>query len=250
MKTYGLIGYPLTHSFSKSYFLNKFEKEKIEEVKYLNLPISSIKLFPDVILTIENLAGLNVTSPYKEIIICYLEDLDPIAEEIGAVNTVKVIYEEDKRKLIGYNTDAFGFSESLKPLLSSTITNALILGTGGAAKAVAYGLKSLGIKYNFVSSQKKLSGTNILHYSDLNKSEIEQNLLIVNATPLGLYPKINSKPNIPYEYISDKHLLFDLNYNPEKTLFLKQGEKKGARIKNGYEMLELQAEKAWEIFHL
>lgn len=247
MKVYGLIGYPLTHSFSKKFFTEKFEKENIIDINYLNLPINSIHLFPGILKSIENIAGFNITSPYKEQIIPYLDEIDKDAKQIGAVNVIKIIKKGNSFKLKGYNTDVFGFTQSLKKYINPKIKNALILGTGGAAKAVAHGLKSIDIKYKFVTSKQNKNQT--IGYSNLNTEVINKNLLIINATPIGIFPDINEKPNIPYKFISDSHILFDLIYNPSETLFLKEGKKKGAKIINGHEMLELQAEKAWNIFN-
>ncbi|MCF6365557.1 MAG: shikimate dehydrogenase [Bacteroidales bacterium] len=249
MKVYGLIGYPLTHSFSKTYFTNKFKDENIKDVSYLNLPILSVKLFSDILKTVNGIAGINVTSPYKEQIIPYLDELDETARKIGAVNVIKIINKNSKQKLIGYNTDVFGFMTSLKEHIPEDVNNALILGTGGAAKAVASALEILKINFKFVTSKNNKKNNKTLLYSELNSEVVKNNLLIVNATPLGLFPDINKKPDIPYQFITNKHLLFDLIYNPTKTLFLKEGEKKGATIVNGYEMLKYQAEKAWEIFN-
>ena len=249
MKVYGLIGYPLTHSFSKTYFTEKFKNENIKDVQYLNLPISSVKLFSSIIETVEDIAGINVTSPYKEQIIPYLDELNNEARKIGAVNVIKIEEDQDKKKLIGYNTDVYGFNASLKEHLKKNISEALILGTGGAAKAVAFGLKLLKINYNFVSSKESKTNSNTICYKELNSEIIKNNLLIINATPLGIFPNVKDKPDIPYQYITKNHLLFDLIYNPEQTLFLKEGSKKRATIVNGYEMLKYQAEKAWEIFN-
>lgn len=250
MRVFGLIGYPLLHSFSKKYFIEKFENEKIQEVKYKNFSINSINLFKDILETEIDISGFNVTAPYKEQIIPYLDELDEVAKEIGAVNCIKIERQENnKKKLIGYNTDYYGFAESLKKHINSNIKQALIFGTGGAAKAVAYGLKTLNIEYTFVTSKKEKLNSNTISYDTLNLGIINKNLLLINATPLGIFPNINEKPNIPYNCITKEHFLFDLIYNPEETLFLKEGKNKGATIINGYEMLKFQAEKAWDIFN-
>jgi len=187
---------------------------------------------------------MNVTIPYKEEVIPFLDKIDRKAKKIGAVNTIKIT---KSGKLKGYNTDFYGFRNSLKPLLKKEHKKALILGTGGASKAIAFALKKLGIQYTFVSRTKK--SEKMLTYSELTENTIKEYLLIVNTTPLGTHPNTSDKPDIPYNFISDKHILYDLIYNPSETLFLKLGKEKGATIKNGLEMLELQAEKAWEIWH-
>lgn len=248
MKQYGLIGYPLTHSFSRKFFLEKIKNENLTDVSYSNFPIKSINKFPDLISKVKKLKGINVTSPYKEDIIKYLDDIDEEAKEIGAVNVVKINKINESLFLKGYNTDIYGFVSSIKEYLNNNIKSALILGTGGAAKAVAFGLKKLNINYTFVTG-KNIRNDLILNYNDLNKEVIQNNLLIINATPLGIFPEINAKPDIPYKYISENHILYDLIYNPAETLFLKEGLKKGAIIINGLKMLHFQAEKAWEIFN-
>ncbi len=247
MKLLGLIGYPLSHSFSKKYFSEKFEKEQIKNFTYQNFPLSDINEFPDLLMSNNRLSGLNVTSPYKESVIKFLNKLDTTAAEAGAVNTVKIIRNKSgKIFTTGYNTDIFGFKESLKKQLTPYIKNALILGTGGAAKAVAAALKQLKINFKFVSGTKK--NDNTLFYEDLTENDIIENRLIINATPLGMNKLKGEKPNIPYHFISNKHLLFDLVYNPSVTPFLSEGVSRNAKIKNGLEMLHLQAEKAWQIF--
>ena len=248
MKHYGLIGYPLTHSFSRNFFLEKIKSEKLTDVSYTNFPIKSINKLPDLISNVKELKGINVTSPYKEDIIKYLDDIDEEAKEIGAVNVVKINKINELLSLKGYNTDVYGFVSSIKKNLNNNIKSALILGTGGAAKAVAFGLKKLNINYTFVTG-KNISNNLMLNYVDINKEVIQNNLLIINATPLGIFPEINTKPEIPYKYISKDHILYDLIYNPAETLFLKEGLKKGAMIINGLKMFHLQAEKAWEIFN-
>ena len=246
MKTYGLIGFPLSHSFSAGYFKEKFEKEGIEDCEYKNFEISSIELLTPTLLNHPFLCGFNVTIPYKEQIIPYLTSIDPAAKEIGAVNTVKVIRNHGKIELHGYNTDAFGFKETLKPLLQSHHNKALILGTGGAAKAVEYVLKNIGLDVLYVSRNPS---NGEVAYSDLNDIALQNFPLIVNSTPLGMYPKVDVCPEIPYEFLNSSNLLYDLIYNPNETLFLKKGREKGALTQNGLAMLKLQAEKAWEIFN-
>lgn len=243
MQLYGLIGYPLTHSFSQGYFRRKFEAENITYADYLNFPIRSIELFRKVIYDHPNLMGLNVTIPYKEQVLRYLDEADRTAWEIGAVNTIKIERNGDIQ-LIGYNTDVIGFRESISPLLKPEHTKALVLGTGGSSKAVVHALKQLGIDYEYVSR----NSTFHLNYEALNQEIMETHPIIINTTPLGMYPELSACPDIPYQYLTEKHLLFDLVYNPEKTLFLQKGEEKGATIKNGLEMLKIQAEKSWEIW--
>ncbi len=246
MKTYGLIGFPLSHSFSAGYFKTKFERENISDCEYKNFEISSIEQITPTLLNNPFLLGFNVTIPYKEQIIPYLHYIDPDAKKIGAVNTVKVIRKQGKIELHGYNTDTYGFKETLKPLLASHHNKALILGTGGAAKAVEYVLKNIGLDVLYVSRNPL---EDEVSYSDLNEIAIQNFPLIVNSTPLGMYPKVDVCPEIPYEFLTSKNLLYDLIYNPEETLFLKKGREKGALTQNGLGMLKLQAEKAWEIFN-
>jgi len=241
VKQLGLIGYPLSHSFSKKYFAEKFQKENISGYDYDLFPLESIHDLPHLLKLYPNIVGLNVTIPYKEQVLEYLDDIDESAKEIGAVNTIKIV----DKKLIGYNTDVYGFEESLIPVLPKNNPKALILGTGGAAKAVAYVLTKLGITFRYVSRQKR---ENVLTYDELNQKSMDNYHILVNTTPLGMYPNIDQAPAIPYDFATDKHLLYDLVYNPEKTLFLNKGLEKGATIINGQEMLILQAEKAWEIW--
>ena len=246
MKKYGLIGFPLTHSFSKRYFTEKFDIEKINS-SYDNFEIDNINKFPEVIKNNPELVGLNVTIPYKEQVIPYLDELNNAAKEIGAVNTVKIKRTGSEIKLKGFNTDTYGFETSLKPHLKEHHKKALILGTGGASKALKYVLTKLGIE--FISASIEELKANEIRYEDIDEQMLKERLLIINATPLGTYPKVDTSPNIPYEFITDKHLLFDLVYNPEVSVFLSNGQKNGATIKNGYEMLLLQAIKAYEIWN-
>ncbi len=243
MHKFGLIGKNIEYSFSRGYFKEKFEALKLTNHSYVNFDLVAIDEFKKVITNTKNLVGLNVTIPYKEAIIPFLNKLDPEAEKIGAVNTIKVT----KNGTIGYNTDAYGFQKSLEPLLKKHHAKALILGTGGASKAIAYVLEQLEIEYIFVSRSKT---ENNLTYGDLTKQIISEHTLIINSSPVGTHPRINDKPDIPYQYIAANHYLFDLIYNPEKTAFLKAGEEQGAIICNGSQMLMHQAEKAWEIWNL
>jgi shikimate dehydrogenase len=241
---FGLLGKNISYSFSKKYFTEKFEKLGLINYKYYNFDIPEIEEFPFLLYHKEHeFGGINVTIPYKELVMKYLHEIDDDANKIGAVNTIKIT---DNNQLVGYNTDFYGFQKSIEPLLKSHHKKALILGTGGASKAIAYALKQLNIDYKFVS--RKVA-ENMFLYSVLNKEIIEEYTLIINCSPIGTHPNINEAPNIPYEYITQKHLLFDLIYNPAETKFLQEGKKRGAIVKNGLEMLELQAEKSWEIWN-
>ena len=245
MKKYGLLGYPLGHSFSKNYFNQKFEAEKID-AEYLHFEIPDIKEIKSVIKENPELNGLNVTIPYKQQVIPYLDDLDNDARLIGAVNVIKFskgLF--GKVKLKGYNSDIIGFKQSIEPLLKDHHRKALILGTGGASKAVFHGLKQLGIAATFVSRQSK---EYCITYEEITEKIMEQYHVIVNTTPLGMYPNVNACPNIPYEMLTSDHLLYDLLYNPDETLFMQKGKERGAVVKNGLEMLLLQAFAAWEIW--
>lgn len=239
---FGLLGRNISYSFSKGYFTKKFEDNALHMHSYENFDLEHIDAFKDVISNSSNIKGMNVTIPYKEEIIPFLDNLDKTAEKIGAVNTIKITNEGLK----GYNTDAYGFHSSIKPYLKKHHKRALILGTGGASKAVAYVLSELKIDFVFVSRNPK---ENQLSYADLNEKVIENHSVIINCTPLGTYPKIEQKPEIPYQYVTSKHLFFDLIYNPEKSAFLTAAEKAGASICNGYQMLVFQAEKSWEIWN-
>jgi shikimate dehydrogenase len=237
---YGLIGYPLTHSFSPAYFKKKFADQLIDAV-YEPFPLTGIEQFPGLLAAHPELAGLNVTIPYKESIIPYLDEVSQVVSEICAVNCICF----KNGHTTGFNTDTIGFERSLIPLLQSQHTDALVLGTGGSSKAVAYVLRQLGISYNFVSRSAK---EGCLAYSDLNAEIINGHKLIINTTPLGMYPAIDAIAPIPFDAVGQQHLLYDLIYNPDETRFLQQGAMKGAAIKNGFEMLQLQAEAAWDIW--
>ena len=241
MKQFGLIGRNISYSFSKGYFADKFKNENIVGSAYDVFDLQQIQEVEKV-FEIEGLKGFNVTIPYKQEIISYLDNLSPEAKEIGAVNTVLI---QDGKK-IGHNTDCFGFETSLQPLLKSNHTKALVLGYGGAAKAIIYVLYKLGIEFQIVSREKS---DNRITYDDLNEAIIKTHHLIINCSPIGTFPNITSAPNIPYEFLTADHLLYDLIYNPEVTQFLQNGLDKGATIKNGYEMLIQQAEKSWEIWN-
>ncbi|MFT6716036.1 MAG: shikimate dehydrogenase [Saprospiraceae bacterium] len=246
-KSLGLIGYPLGHSFSAGYFKEKFSKENITGFEYKNFEINDIALLPEVIKNNIELIGLNVTIPYKEAVIPYLDKLDDSAKNVGAVNTIKIDRSGGKVILTGYNTDTYGFRESLKYSLATHHQKALILGTGGAAKAAHFVLKNIGLEVLFVSRNPRKD--NEVSYDSLNEIAVKNFPLIVNSSPVGMHPHIEKCPDIPYEFLDSNNLLFDLIYNPEETLFLKKGKDKGALTQNGLPMLILQAEKAWEIWN-
>tara|TARA_Y100000589_G_scaffold332344_1_gene392132 strand:- start:104243 stop:104971 length:729 start_codon:yes stop_codon:yes gene_type:complete len=239
-KHFFLLGKSLKHSFSKDYFNNKFKKENLS-YSYSNIEINAIDEFKSIDLQKYN--GFNVTIPYKEQIIPFLNDLSAEAKEIGAVNTVKI----SNGKLTGYNTDAYGFHFSLKPFLKNIHERALILGTGGASKAVAYVFEKLGINVLFVS--RKPTTENQIGYNDVNEYVMKFHTIIVNTTPVGMYPNNDDLINLPYECLTPEHIVYDLIYNPEETLFLQMAKKNGATAINGLQMLRLQAEKAWQIWN-
>ncbi|MBI5856878.1 MAG: shikimate dehydrogenase [Sphingobacteriales bacterium] len=242
MRLFGLIGYPLTHSFSKKYFEEKFEKEQIAGCRYELFPIKTIEELLSLLNKHPELEGLNVTIPYKKQVMAFLDESN-IPAGLGACNCVNI----SGGRLIGYNTDVTGFGMSLKPLLKSYHKKALVLGSGGAANAVAYVLQKLGIGFNIVS--RKIQDDATIGYADIDRNVIHDHSVIINTTPLGTFPDTDTCPDIPYQYIGQEHLLFDLVYNPSKTLFLKKGEERGAVIKNGEEMLVLQAEESWRIWN-
>ncbi len=243
MSKFGLIGKHIDYSFSRGYFSEKFKNEGLQHT-YQNFDIDNIELFPSIIKNTSNLKGLNVTIPYKEAVIPYLDKLHKTAKKIGAVNTIKIT---KNGNLKGYNTDYYGFYKSIKPLLKPHHKKALILGTGGASKAIAYALERLGIPFEYVSRTK--SDTVKYTYDSISEVIVSTYQIIINCTPLGTHPNINICPNIPYDGINSSHLLFDLIYNPEETKFLFTGKLKGASTHNGAKMLELQAEKAWAIWN-
>lgn len=246
MQKYGLIGYPLGHSFSKNYFNQKFESEKID-AQYINFPIPTIKEFKKVLKENPDLRGLNVTLPYKTQVIPLLDELTDNAKQIGAVNVIKFAKGLfGKTKLIGHNTDIIGFKQSIEPLLTHEHKKALILGTGGASKAVFHGLKQLDIEATFVS---RTAAEGFLTYQDLTPEVMNNYKVIVNTTPVGMFPNANVCPDIPYQYVTSSYLLYDLLYNPDETLFMKKGKEKGATVKNGLEMLLLQAFAGWQIWN-
>lgn len=241
---FGLLGKNISYSFSKNYFTQKFSELKLDNYTYVNFDIPSIDDFPLVLNeNIERLKGLNVTIPYKEEVFKYLDEIDSTAHKIGAVNTIKILKDF---KLKGYNTDVYGFENSLKPLLKSYVHHALILGTGGASKAVAYVLDTLQIPYKFVSRSPQNEQS--ISYGEIDEVLMSKYHLIINCTPVGTYPEIDKAPDLPYHYLTDRHILYDLIYNPAVSSFLQKGKNVGAVIKNGEEMLQLQAEKSWKIW--
>lgn len=241
MKRFGLLGKNISYSFSQSYFTQKFKELGLSNHSYENFDLKHIDELKNV-LAQDHLKGLNVTIPYKQDVIPFLDELDQKAEKIGAVNTIQFT----ASGLKGFNTDAYGFQKSLEPFLKPHHKNALILGTGGASKAVRFVLNELGIRSTYVSRHKNEGQYT---YNELDKQTIEENTLIINCTPLGTFPNIEGKPDLPYQFIGSGHLLYDLIYNPEKTAFLSMGEAQGATICNGLKMLEEQAEKAWQIWN-
>jgi shikimate dehydrogenase len=242
MRRFGLIGKTLKHSFSKNYFTQKFKDNQTRDCIYDIFELQSIDELPDLIATHPDLKGLNVTIPYKEQVLTFLNERSVVVQEIEACNCIKII----NGKLHGFNTDVIGFKNSLQPKLKPHHKKALILGTGGAAKAVKYALKELEIEYLLVSRRKEFGD---LGYEDVDDEILKQYTLIINTTPLGMFPNMNDDPPIPYEFLTPQHFLFDLVYNPEKTKFLQHGEKQGAQIANGHEMLILQAEESWRIWN-
>ncbi len=243
MKEYGLIGFPLSHSFSQKYFTDKFQAESIPDCRYELFELNAINQFPDLIRSRPQLAGLNVTIPYKQAIIPFLDELEPVTASIGAVNVIKF----ENNKLKGFNSDYQGFMQSLQQFYPCDPgSQALILGAGGAAKAVTAALDFLGIAYKLVSRKATAAQ---LSYEQLTPELLQTYSLIINTTPLGTYPQVQTVPPIPYEALSNQHYLYDLVYNPAETIFLNRGKEAGAKIKNGYEMLVLQAEVAWQIWN-
>lgn len=244
MRKFGLIGKDISYSFSRNYFKDKFENESITNALYKNFDLESIDLFETKLKLDKEIKGFNVTIPYKESIIPFLDKLNKKAKAIGAVNTIRI---SKKGKYIGYNTDAYGFKNTLKPHLKSHHKKALILGTGGASKAIAYTLKALKIDFVFVS--RNPSKDNEISYASLTQEQVKNTHIIINSTPLGTHPNTDAHPDIPYQSLNENHILFDLIYNPSETKFLAFGKEKGATIINGLRMLELQAEKSWQIWN-
>lgn len=243
MRRYGLIGYPLSHSFSQKYFTEKFQREQISDCAYENFPLANISAFPSLIQQHPDLCGLNVTIPYKERVIPFLSAQSEVVRSIGACNCIKI----ENGVLTGYNTDVTGFEDSLKPHLQPHHKKALVLGTGGAAKAVYYVLNKLGIAFKEVS--RTPAAERQIAYSQIDEAVIAAHQLIINTSPVGMYPKIDECPPLPYHLLTPEHYLFDLIYNPAKTLFLQKGEERGAVIENGKDMLVIQAEESWRIWN-
>ena len=245
MNTYGIIGNPLGHSFSKKYFEDKFEKNDIE-AQFLNFEIPTINDLHQVIANNKSLKGFCVTIPYKEDVLPFLNEIDPLAKKLGAVNSVKITRQGEQVTLKGFNTDIIGFGDSLKRFLDGVTPKALILGTGGASKAVAGALELQGISYLFVSRSAK---GNCVSYDMLDEKMMKEHKLVINCSPLGTFPNVDTCPDLPYQHIGNDHFLYDLVYNPSETLFMKKGAENGAKTINGLEMLHLQAEKNWEIWN-
>ena len=244
-KRFGLIGKDIPYSFSRKYFSEKFDALALQQYEYVNYDLDKIEDFErDVLKDMDFLGGLNVTIPYKQLIMAYLDDIDEEAKTIGAVNTIKIL---EGKKLKGYNTDAYGFETSLKSCWRGDEKGALILGTGGASKAVAYVLKNLGVSVLFVSRSK--SSSQVINYSQIDANLLSKYQMIINCSPVGTFPDVEVKPELPYELLGERHLLYDLIYNPEKTAFLKMGEQSGAIIMNGESMLKHQADRSWEIWN-
>lgn len=241
MTKYGIIGYPLGHSFSKGFFTEKFARESIN-AQYLNFEIPDVAMLPNVLRNNPELRGLNVTLPHKQAVIPLLDEMSEEAKEIGAVNVIRV----RNGKLKGFNSDIIGFTNSIKPLLMPHHKKALILGTGGASKAIRVGLNRLGIEWTYVSRSPRES---MITYEDITAETLQAYTVIVNCSPVGMFPNVAQAPDIPYDCLSDKHLLFDLVYNPEETLFMKKGREQGATVKNGLEMLHLQAVASWDFWN-
>ena len=243
MRLFGLIGYPLSHSFSKKYFTKKFEQEELTDCRYELFPLASINELPGILHKHPELEGLNVTVPYKRQVLSFLDSSNNIPAGVNACNCIHIKY----GKLVGYNTDVIGFEKSFTPLLKPHHKKALVLGNGGSSAAVVYVLKRLAIDLIIVS--RELHNNSSLTYKDIDERMMKECNVIINTTPLGMSPNENSCPPIPYQFISKDHLLYDLVYNPAKTLFLQKGEERGAAIKNGEEMLMLQAEESWRIWN-
>jgi shikimate dehydrogenase len=242
-RRFGLIGFPLSHSFSKGFFAEKFAKENIANTQYENYPIESIDQFKQLWEVEPNLEGINITIPYKKAVISFIDHPSSVVKTMNACNCIR----KYKGQLYGYNTDVIGFEKSLQPFLKAHHQKALILGTGGAAAAVAWVLQKLGISFKYVS--RSSNAEEVINYEALNNTILQEHLLIINASPVGMYPHVNEAPSLNYEALTDKHHLYDLIYNPAETLFLTKGKERGATIQNGLEMLHLQAEASWEIWN-
>jgi shikimate dehydrogenase len=246
MRKYGLIGFPLGHSFSSKYFSEKFNREEITECSYENFPLMSIEELPRLVESMPELYGLNVTIPYKASVLQYLNSFDQPVSEIGAANVLKIRRTDRKILISGYNSDITGINDSLIPFINANLKNALILGTGGSSRAVLYTLRKLGLNVILVSRRKD---SGLISYNDVNKALLDKIDLIINTTPLGMFPDVNSKPDIDYNLLNGNHILFDLVYNPEITAFLQKGKERGCKIIPGIKMLHSQAERSWEIWN-
>jgi len=246
MRKFGLIGYPLGHSFSKKYFTEKFLNEHISDCSYENYPLKSLNEFRNLVVSEDELCGLNITIPYKSEIIRFLDVIEPEADEIGAVNVIKIRKLNSQIKLYGYNSDVTGIRDTLLPYIKDTVRNALVLGTGGSSRAVCHVLKKFGLQINQVSRDRKQG---VLVYSDIDSGILDSTQLIINTTPLGMFPDTGGMPDIDYKRLNGSHILFDLVYNPELTSFLRMGAEQGCSILSGIKMLHSQAEKSWEIWN-
>jgi len=246
MRKFGLIGYPLGHSFSKKYFTEKFLTENISDCSYDNYALKNLDEFRELVASDDELSGLNITIPYKSEIIRFLDVIDSEAEEIGAVNVIKIRRTDRQMKLYGYNSDITGIRDSLLPIIEDNVRNALVLGTGGSSRTVCHVLKKFGLKVDMVSRERK---PGVLIYSDIDSGIIDNTQLIINTTPLGMFPNTEGRPEINYRKLNSRHILFDLVYNPEITTFLRMGAEQGCSIISGVKMLHSQAEKAWEIWN-
>jgi shikimate dehydrogenase len=246
MRKFGLIGFPLGHSFSKKYFAEKFAKENITDCSYENFPIQNLNLFPELIAGDPEICGLNVTIPYKTDILKYIDESEPAINEIGAVNVLKIRRINRKIRISGYNSDVTGIRDSILPVMNDRLKSALILGTGGSSRAVSYALKKLGLKVTLVSRKRR---PGIIGYEDITAELLKKTDLIVNTTPLGLFPNTSAKPEIDYSLLNKNHILFDLVYNPELTSFLEAGKERGCKIITGLKMLYSQADRSWEIWN-
>jgi len=248
MKTFGLIGHRLGYSFSRNFFTEKFKNENLAGHEYVNFELDNVDEFPDIFDRDKNICGLNCTIPYKQQIMQFLDEIDSEAEQIGAVNTVKITYQNGNRFLKGFNTDIYGFENSLRPMLEEKHKKALILGTGGASKAIKHILNKLKIEFVSATIEEQIF-ENEIRYNQIDQQLLNEYLIVIHATPIGTFPNVDQCPDIPYQFITADHVCFDLVYNPEETLFLKKAKIQGAKTKNGLEMLHLQALKAWEIWN-
>lgn len=243
MKRYGLVGYQLGYSFSKKFFTDKFSREGLHDFSYENFELKDISEFPSLIQDNPNLAGLNITIPYKEDVVQFLHEESDTVKECKACNCIKI----EDGKLIGYNTDVYGFTKAFSSKLKPSQKKALILGTGGASKAIKFSLEKLNIDYLLVSRTRSEKG--VINYDDIDEKIIDEYRIIINTTPVGTFPDVDNSPVLPYQFLTAEHYLFDLVYNPEKTRFMQLGEEQGATIQNGFTMLELQAEESWRIWN-